>query len=187
MSEGGGSLEPKDYSERNAAMTDEQKTDHKIKRFTGQLDAVLASIEKLREQVTAMKQQLEGENPVGDVLKHFDLSWMALYTRGASPAVHYEFNGAKDAGQVKRLLKTMDANTLKNRMTNYLRDRDDFLVRQKHPFNVFISRVNTYAATTKFGTSVTTAVGCLHVPPCATDAEHTGKRLAETRKLDAPF
>lgn len=157
-------------------MTEEQR----IKQAVAALDVVLQTIERLRDQVNTIRQKLEEQNPVKDALTHFDQHWIAAYTRGASPVQHYQFNGLKDATAVKRLLKTMDATTLLARITNYFRDRDDFLVRQRHPFGLFIARVNAYASTAA-QPDAAAPPDCTHVPRCISDTMHTRRRANDLR------
>jgi thiamine monophosphate kinase len=107
------------------------------------LDGMLTSIAKLHEQVITLRRKAEGQNPIGDILKFFDDAWRLRYNLAGDE--HYTFNGSVDAPSVKRWLKTMDALTIQTRITRYFADRDEFLTRHKHPFNLFIKGFNSYA------------------------------------------
>jgi hypothetical protein len=159
-------------------MTDDQK----LKALDTQLNAVLATLAKLQEQVLSMKQKLEGANPVADALALFDELWVNRYAPG-SRDVRYAFVAGKDAHAIKLLLKTMDPSTLQHRITRYFADRDEFLVKTKHPFNIFISRVNSYAA----GSTAPALVlfDCQHEPRCATDIIHTRRAREDRAKYAA--
>lgn len=150
-----------------------------------QLDEILATIAKLHDQVNALKRRVEGgPNPIKEVLTEFDLKWVASYFKPGSNA-HYEFNRSIDPAHVKRLLKTMDVATLKARIARYFRDREPFLVKNRHPFNLFVSRINAYAisgpANEMPAASAEPVPGCEHTPPCGTDVEHTRRRMADLR------
>jgi len=146
------------------------------------LDGMLTTIAKLHEQVLALKRRAEGVNPIGEILKFFDETWMARYT--APLDTHYEFNRSVDPATVKRWLKSMDVATLKNRITRYFADRDDFLVRHKHPFHMFIKTINTYAAAAHVvdpSADEQVVHGCEHTPRCTSDADHTTRLRHELR------
>jgi len=148
-------------------MTDEQK----LKALSNQLDDVLTAIGKLQEQVVGIKRKLEGVNPVGDGLALFNELWCARYAPGAKD-VRYAFAVGKDSHALKLVLKTIDISTLKQRIIRYFGDREDFLVKTKHPFNIFISRINSYAASPG-GHAAVQRFDCSHTPRCEDDVTHT--------------
>lgn len=172
---------------------EERKPDRKVEQ---RLDEILATLDKLRDQVVTLKRHVAGENPVRDVLAFYDELWMNRYTHGLSPAVHYDFNRTVDPATVKRWLKTMDALTIKGRITRYFADRDPFLVRQKHPFNLFIKNFNAYAPPSNVRPSVHDlgdpaftppehVPDCRHEPRCKSDVEHTQRKQRELRTIEA--
>lgn len=136
--------------------------------------------------IVKLERAVRGENPVGDVMAFFNELWMNRYTLGIVPAVHYEFNRRSDPAQIKRLV-ALSGTTLevKGRITRYFADRDPFLVKNRHPFNLFVSRWNTYAPSGRHvaqeWVDPTTPVDCRHEPPCRDDAEHTRRRNQEMR------
>jgi hypothetical protein len=158
------------------------------RQLLDQLDTMLATAAKLADQIIAMKRKVEGVNPVREVLAFYDELWVSRYSAGAKPPVRYEFNRTIDPATVKRWLKTMDVLVLKGRITRYFADRDAFLVRHKHPFNLFIKNFNTYAPPANQGASVASSPEpvpqCSHVPPCGTDAEHTRRRMEDMRAVE---
>jgi hypothetical protein len=155
-------------------------TDDKTAR---QLEHLIEKIEALRDEAKGILNGLTGEHPIKSVLAFFDTHWQQQYTRHASPPVPYEFNKAIDPAHVKRLLKTLDETTLKKRIVNYFSDREPFLAKNKHPFNLFVSRINAYATTNAATRPVEqpTIDICAHAPRCTNDAQHTRKRMAELR------
>ncbi len=161
-------------------------------RYLAKLDEILDSLDELRTQVQPLKNLAEGVNPGREVLTDFDEHCQRSYAAGANPPVHYEFNKTVDPAHVKRLLKTMDRPTLRARITRYFADREPFLVRNKHPFNLFISRINTYAPPTltppnlrgrAFDPEPAPAADCGHQPRCVDDATCTAKRRTELRNV----
>lgn len=164
--------------------------DERPKVSVAQLDEILTTIAKLHDQVNKLKRRLEGgPNPVKEVLTVFDDRWRACYTVGLVPPVHYEFNRTIDPAHVKRLLKVMDATTLKTRIVRYFNDREPFLVKNRHPFNLFVTRINAYSGgnSTPAAPMELTAEpvpGCAHQPPCGTDHEHTRRRMEDMRHIE---
>jgi len=155
--------------------------DRQVKALDAKVDAAIQLVARLHDALLDVKRAISHENPVRDVLALYDELWINLYARNAKPVVHYEFNRVVDPAHVKRLLKVFDTNTLKQRVTRYFLDRDLFLVKNGHPFNLFLSRLNTYGVVNVPSPSqaVTTAEreralqmrkawgGCGHKPRCA--------------------
>lgn len=151
------------------------------------INDIKGSITKLHDQVLTLERHVRGENPVGDVMKFFDEKWMSLYTHGMAPAVHYEFNRKVDPAQIKRLVNQVGSATeMKARLTRYFADNDLFLRKNRHPLNLFISRLNTYAPQGKtvaeeFDMVPATPSDCRHSPLCRDDVQHTMRKQREMR------
>lgn len=140
-----------------------------------QLDDILVRIRQLNDQVITLKRKVQGENPVRDVLALYDELWRSLY--GSKD--HYQFNRRSDPAHVKRFLKTMDALAVKARVTNYFLDRDQFLVCNKHPFSLFVTRVNKYGAASTPKLPALRPAHCRHEPACSSDTQHTQREMRE--------
>jgi hypothetical protein len=70
------------------------------------------------------------------------------------------------------------------RMTTYFGDRDVFIAKNRHPLNLFVSRINVYARPVSMRPEDLPdeiPADCRHDPPCRSDADHTRKRAAEMR------
>lgn len=137
----------------------------------------------LSDEVTAL---LAGDASIGDVLKrvekHFDTAWAVRYAPGQ--VGRYIWNYGKDRPQWKRLIKMLGVEELERRVLNYMRDGDDFYVRARHPFALFITNVNRFASEQQardFELQAPIVVDCRHQPPCTSDQEHTRKRMADMR------
>jgi hypothetical protein len=131
---------------------------------------------KMHDQMLDLRRVLAGENPVRAALEIWAAHWQERW--GAA----YTFNRQVDPAAVKRLLTKIRPADLHERMARYMRDADPFIVRNKHPLNIFIGHVNTYAATTNNEIETASgAVDCRHLPPCRNDQEHTRRKLADAR------
>jgi hypothetical protein len=151
------------------------------RRYLAKLDEILDELDTVRAQVQVLKNAAEGANPVKDVLTCFDEQWMRRYRTDE----HYKFTDS-DAGNVKRFLKTMDVNTVRLRVERYLRDSDTWIVSQRHPFNVFVKRINNYAPDAlrppnmqALAYDPAPPADCPHDPTCLDDVACTSKKRAE--------
>lgn len=152
----------------------EDRTRKQLEKLTGDLKTIIA---RGHDTLLHIDRVLKGENPVGELFDFWKTQWRATYR------ADYVFENRKDAGQFNRLLKALPVGVVKRLLLAYLRDDDPFLVRNKHPLNLFWSRVNTYrAAAVGPGPAMPSLpVGCQHEPPCSSDAEHTTRRQRELR------
>lgn len=108
------------------------------------LQAALVEVqEKARAIVEEMGNLLGGGPGIGEQLKrfqaHYSECWHVRY-RSA-----YSFTFAKDVPQMKRLIKQLGIEELERRALNYCRDGEAYLVKARHPFALFVARVNSYA------------------------------------------
>lgn len=117
----------------------------------------------------AMLKRLEGT---------FERAWEVRY-KG-----RYLWAYAKDRPQLKRLLARFEAAEIESRMQTYISDGDEFYVKTRHSFGLFVISFNRLAS---FSTANTLAelveppADCKHAPRCTSDQEHTRKRTAELR------
>jgi hypothetical protein len=74
----------------------------------------------------------------------FDAGWGQVYAAGETG--RYVWNYRRDRPNTKRLLKTFGLMGLTERAVAYLEDRDPFLTKERHPFGLFVARINRYAA-----------------------------------------
>jgi len=157
----------------------------KTKQLVGRIDRATLLLGQLHDELLAIKRGLEGSNPTGEIFQHFADAWLRRHH------AKYEFSGGQDAKNITRLLKVFDVATLKVRISRYIADSDPFLVRQKHPFGNFVTRVNTYSTPNGSASSSSGSiafdepaevVGCKHTPPCGSDSEHTRRRMEDMRR-----
>lgn len=150
------------------------------KKLAARITKSIDALTKARDELLALQQTVEGENPVKRALSIFDYQWMHRY----DSEDHYSFNPKTDPMNTKRLLTRLGDEELHRRILHYFNDRDEWLVRQKHPFGIFVSRINTYAKNRGL-TPWTGDVGepapsdCGHAPRCRTEVEHTQRRREE--------
>lgn len=144
-------------------------------------------LEALREhqaKTYAITEELlelaNGGQGVGDKLKQleatFELLWSARY-----PGGRYLWAYVKDRPLEKQLLAAMPLAEIERRAGDYIRDDDPYLVKQRHPFALFRSQVNRYATVGDMLELGLPAIDCKHAPRCASDQEHTRKRMSELR------
>lgn len=123
-------------------MADEAKAATMKKLISLQIK--LAEIgEQQQAIVDEMGKLLAGGPGVGALLKqlegYFSTCWRVRYS------TDYAFTFSKDVPHLKRLIRLLGVEELERRMLNYCRDGDGFLVKARHPFGIFVSRVNDYA------------------------------------------
>lgn len=150
------------------------------KQLVDRIDVALATLTKLHSELVDLKRHVLGQNPTRNVLALFDELWVNRYALGTEPVKHYPFNRRVDPAQVKRLLKSMSESQLQHAVTRYFADRDKFLVENKHPFNLFVSRLPRYIGDAP-GESPEDVRGCDHQPRCKSGVEHTRKKMQELR------
>ncbi len=151
------------------------------KQLVDRIDVALATLTKLHSELVDLKRHVLGQNPTRDTLAFFDDAWRARYAQGVEPVQHYPFNRRVDPAQVKRLLKTMNTAQIQRAIDRYFKDRDKFLVENKHPFNIFISRLPRYVGGVDAVERAEDVRGCDHTPRCASGVEHTRKKMQELR------
>jgi hypothetical protein len=154
--------------------------DRERKKLIAKLNAGIEVLTRARDDLVALSNSLEGVHPVKRALEIFDHQWMRRYDSDD----HYSFNPKTDPMNTKRLLTRLGEDELHRRIFNYFNDRDEWLVRQKHPFSIFVSRINTYVKdrglTPWTGDSGEPApADCAHAPRCRTEVEHTERRRQE--------
>lgn len=132
--------------------------------------------QRQRDVLEELSKLLAGGPGIGDVLRDLYNYWNDLWPHEGD----YVFNFAKDAPNMKRLVKMLTVEELKQRMLIYLKCRDEFYHAKKHPFPMFVATVNNWAGNRAGDDSFNVpVVGCLHSPPCRSDQDHTRKRQQE--------
>lgn len=156
----------------------------KLSRVAKLLEVAQEHHDKAGECLAEAMKIIKGEPGTALNLKlvagHFEVEWEARYQS------RYLWAHAKDFAQIKRLLKTASPVEINGRITTYLRESDPFIVKARHPFNLFITRFNQLTAprpsTAEDLELAAPVTDCRHVPPCKSDQEHTRRKLAETRR-----
>lgn len=107
------------------------------------LVGVLADLDEKRSAVMAeITEVLGGGEGIGAKLSRlkatFSELWQAAYRSGP-----YEFDHKVDTGHLKRFLKTHSEDEIAARMVSYLRTNDQFYVKARHNFPIFVRSFNT--------------------------------------------
>lgn len=137
------------------------------------LDVSQEQIENLVAVHAEMRALITGEEGIGDKLKrlgrHYSDTWE---TRYGTP---YVFAYVKDTPQWKRLLRSMTVEELEARVVSFIRSDDQFYVKTRHSFGVFVKAINSLAGVP----APTFAPGCAHEPRCADAAVCTQRKHYE--------
>jgi hypothetical protein len=110
---------------------------------------LLGVLRELREKEQAVLDEIDvligGGVGIGEKLKQcyraFAEAWGLVY-----PGAAYVWNYAKDAPQMKRLLKTLSAEEIGARAASYAASREEFITRAKHSFPMFVATINQHAS-----------------------------------------
>ena len=149
---------------------------------------LFTALREIREKETLILEEIDnvlgGGVGVGELLKRLERHYSELWTvRYRSP---YTWRYPVDRPNLKRLIKLLGVEEIERRMIVYVKDGDPYLVKARHPFGLFVSNVNTYAAApvddfTLAGGAAPTVADCKHAPACRDDQEHTRRKMAELR------
>ncbi len=136
---------------------------------------LIAKCHELHEQQGLILKELDavisGGDGVGVRLKRLRATFGLLWeTRYHTP---YAFAFAKDNAQLKRLLSFTDEE-IERRMAVYVTMSDVFYTKNRHPFGVFVSQFNVFAAPSD---SAGRPTGCDCIVACASEAAHTRRHL----------
>lgn len=169
----------------------ETETPAKPKLTAAQVATMVKLLEKgkeLQEQQAAILEELDAilggragtAAKLKAIEKGFDETWCARYARGKSGV--YVWAHARDRGTMKTLLRRMDVDEILARAARYISSEDGFYARSRHPWGLFVSSINQWAAPAAGNGELELDVeplACSHNPPCRSDAEHTRRRHAE--------
>ena len=149
------------------------------------VEGLLAVLVERQQQCTALIEEiaelLGGGAGIAAQMKEFEGAFEHAWTQRYH-GQRYLWRYVKDRPQIKRLLKTLGLEELTLRAARYIANEDPFLVRERHPFGLFVSGINRYAEESDHGFDLASpAVGCSHTPRCINDVEHTRKRATEMR------
>lgn len=147
------------------------------------LDAIEAMLETTLADVRRLKNSVAGRNPTFEAMALFSELWCARYQPGVADT-KYHFT-KKDGAEMKRLLNADPRpDALKQRIVRFFADTELFVVKNRHPFNIFVSKFNTYGSDITAATQVLPQRGvadCRHEPRCKTELQHTQRRRADLR------
>lgn len=149
--------------------------DEKLRMAVHTLGKMIGATNEQFEKVLALMD--------GELLNTAALTKRALETFGTlwknKYGETYVFNWAVDRGHIKRLLtKGITIEKLEDKMALYMLLNEPFISAHRHPFGLFISRINSLGGAGKRATS---PIGCRHNPPCVDDLQHTARVSAELR------
>ncbi len=152
-------------------------TADKVRKLLEALADLRSRENMLLEEVAAL---MGGGAGIGARLKMAEGAFAAAWSQRYAGA--YVWSYAKDRTLLKGLLGKMVDGEILDRMVAYIKDDDQFLVRARHPFGLFVSSVNRYAAAPRDVLDLLEApADCKHDPPCRDDQEHTRRKGAEMR------
>lgn len=139
---------------------------------------------KLGATLDELDALLDGKASIATDLKRFqqdfDSLWGSRYAGGQTG--RYIWRHVIDLPNMKRLLKALGLAELTDRAVNYLRSEDPFLMKNRHPFGLFVSGINSYANDAPSGElDLSAPVDCRHTPRCGSDQAHTARKMAEAR------
>lgn len=108
---------------------------------------------ELMEKVGAIDAEIKalicGEDGIGKKLKACEAFFSDCRAERYPEAGPYQFNFKEDRPHLKRWLQDFTVGEIQARMFTYLRDTDDFVVRNKHPFRLFVRGFNSYVGLPK--------------------------------------
>lgn len=151
-------------------------------QMTTLLEAAREQHEKLGLALEEMETILGGGVGIGAQMRRLIASWRDLWAtryRGT-----YSWNGMIDGKALKKLIQEHGADEVEARLASYVKDGGDFLVQNRHPFQVFVRSVNQYAGVRRDreeGFDLQPPADCHHTPRCRTDKTHTDRAGAERR------
>ncbi len=120
--------------------------------FRAKEDAILHEIDAL----------LGGQPGIGAILKHAEEHFSALWSTRYPPGP-YVFAYLKERPTLKQRIRQLGIEEVEGRMVDYLqRHTDEFLVKARHPFGLFLSTINRYDALA----SPAARWECSHTPRC---------------------
>lgn len=157
------------------------------KQQIAKLTKLIVAIREEHGKVAALLEEvdaiLEGKAGIAEKLKiaeqDFDRAWCSRYSPNKGGA--YVWRYAMDRPNMKRLLKAIEVADLAQRAIAYVNDSDPYLTRARHPFGLFVTRVNQYARQAAEDFNLAPVSDCRHDPPCSSDQEHTRRKQAELR------
>lgn len=146
-------------------------------------EAIEAQLEAALVAVRALKQSIAGRSPVFEAMQFFGELWCAKYQPGVADA-KYHFT-AKDGKEMKRLVNSDPRpDAIKQRIVRFFADTERFVLTNRHTFNIFVSKFNSYGSDIVAPTIVVPDRGvadCRHEPRCKSDLQHTQRRRADLR------
>lgn len=143
-------------------------------------DRIPTLIAEIRERLDELETLTMGEVPdVVKMGKRAHDTWTRLWE--AKYREPYVANHKVEKPNIKRFLtKGVSVEILEEKMAAYLLDSDPFLVRQRHPFNLFVSRFNSIRVREGAADAPAPPVDCHHTPTCKSDIEHTRRMMGRS-------
>lgn len=158
----------------------EKKTLEKCRKLFEALRETQAKSYAITEELGAL---LNGAEGIGDKLKRLESFFSSLWVERYS-GKGYVWAYVKDRPQLKRLIAHMDEADITDRMSNYIRDNDAYIVKARHSFGLFVSQINRYASAGQATTQdfdLEAPSDCRHVPLCKSEQQHTRRNAQELR------
>ncbi len=152
----------------------------KIAKLVGALRELQAKQYEVTEEIDRL---LNGAAGIGTLLKRvehtFEDAWATRYHG------KYAWAFVKDVPQLKRLLKLLGAEEVERRIGRYIGSEDQFFVRARHSFGIFVHSVNQFAdetgAPADLDLDAPVVADCHHDPMCRSDQEHTRRKMQDVR------
>jgi hypothetical protein len=148
------------------------------------LGKLLPIARELQDKMAAVLAECEeifgGGAGIAAKLKQVETAYKAAW----SSRYHgdYVFNYARDRAGLKRVLQKLTPDDLQTRMIRYLQDDTPAVIRERHPFQWFLSSVNRYTDQSESMRDVelkAPVADCRHSPRCTSDQAHTKLKMRE--------
>ena len=132
-----------------------------------------AQVYELTEELRVL---LSGGASVAEQVQAYKKRWSEV-REAVGYGFAYGFNDRVDVPHIRKFLKLFGLENLQDMMDRYHRDRDEFLLRAKHPHGLFVSGINRYGSR-EADVYKAPIINCTHSPRCGSDQEHT-RRMVE--------
>ena len=161
--------------------------DAATRKVQGLVTALKAQHEKTSALIDEITEVLGGGPGIAATMKAFEATFDVVWCARYAPGEHgrYIWRYAADRPNLKRLLRSLSVEVLQLRAHQYLQSDDPFLVRNRHPFGLFVTGINSFAPAAPHATELDReppAADCQHRPRCGSDHEHTRRTQAALRQ-----
>lgn len=165
-----------------AAAEKKPRAEFPVDKFVKLLEAAKEKHTQIGALLDEVDALLGGKAGVGSEMKQLETAYDAFWCERYAPGSHgqYVWNHKRDKPQMKRLIKLLGIAEVIERASRFLGNDENFYLRTRHNFGVFVQSINSHAGESK-GSRVDPVPGCMHVPACTSDQQHTKRRNQDMR------